>query len=66
MTARVTNIEISSTGQEFSIPGDWTAAQIVTNYGASIQGIGSMESTVSDLGDGVKLIVFRPRTGTKG
>lgn len=66
MATTVTNIEISSTGAEFSIPGDWSAAQIVANYGASIPGIGSMESTVSDLGDGVKLIVFRPRTGTKG
>lgn len=64
--ATVTNIEISSTGQEFSIPGDFTPAQVVANYGASIPGIGGMDSTVSDIGDGVKLIVFRPKTGTKG
>lgn len=62
----VTNIQIQSTGQEFSIPGDWTPAQIVNQYNASIPGLNSMESTVTDLGDGVKLITFRPKTGTKG
>jgi hypothetical protein len=62
---RTTVFEVVSTGQEFSVPGDWTAEQIVSSYGAHISGLGSMSSEVTLDGD-TKSIVFRPRTGTKG
>jgi hypothetical protein len=60
-----TVFEVVSTGQEFSVPGNWTPEQIVSSYSAHISGLGSMASEVTTEGD-TKRIVFRPRTGTKG
>lgn len=65
MAITTTNIVIVSTDSEYSIPGDWTAAQIVANYQSSIPGIGNMQAEESVSGD-VKTITFKPRTGTKG
>lgn len=65
MAVGTTVVEIASTGQEYSIPGDRTPEQIVAAYTANIPGLGNMQSEVTVEGD-TKRIVFRPRTGTKG
>ena len=65
MAVNTTIFEVISTGQEFSIPGDYSADQIISSYSANVPGLGSMEHTVT-VTDGVKRIVFRPRTGAKG
>ncbi len=64
-TITTTTFDVTSTGQEFSVPGDWTADQIVNMYGATIPGLSSMDSSVNVEGS-TRFITFRPRTGTKG
>lgn len=65
MAITETKFDVVSSGQSYSVPGEWTAAQIVSMYSATISGLGSMDSTVVDEGS-VRTITFRPRTGTKG
>lgn len=65
MSVTTTTFDVTSTGQEFSVPGDWSAEQIVNMYGATIPGLSSMDSTVVVEGS-TRFITFRPRTGTKG
>ena len=65
MAIENTLVEIVSTGQEFNVPGDWTREQIVSSFGASVTGIGSMESSEATEGT-TKRVTFRPRSGTKG
>jgi hypothetical protein len=65
MAIETTIMEIVSTGQEFTIPGDWSPEQLVATYGSNITGLSSMASEVTTEGS-TKRIVFRPRTGTKG
>lgn len=60
-----TVFEVQTTGQEFTIPGDFTADQIVQSYSASIAGLGNMQANVTEEGD-TRTIRFSPRTGTKG
>lgn len=60
-----TVFEVTTTGQEFTIPGDWTVESIVSTYGPSISGLAGMSNTVSTEGN-TKTIRFSPRTGTKG
>jgi Trk-type K+ transport system membrane component len=60
-----TNFSVVSTGQSFSIPGAWDAAALVNMYSSTINGLGSMDSTVTEEGD-IRTVTFRPRTGTKG
>jgi len=64
-TITTTVLEVVSTGQEFSIPGDYTPEQLVTTYGANVPGLASMQSEVSVSGS-TKRVTFRPRTGNKG
>jgi hypothetical protein len=62
-----TIVVISTSGQEYTLPGTtWTADQVVNTYSASVPGIGSMTSEVTTDTNGDKRITFRPRTGTKG
>jgi hypothetical protein len=60
-----TVFEVQTTGQEYTIPGDFTADQIVASYAASISGLGNMQATVREEGE-TRTITFSPRTGTKG
>jgi len=67
MTIANTIMEVVSTGQEFNIPGEWTAAQLVESYSGSVSGLGGMQSAVTTENDGTtRRVVFSPRTGTKG
>lgn len=60
-----TVFEVQSTGQEFDIPGDFTADQIVSSYSGNIPGLANMQAQVREEGD-TRTITFSPRTGTKG
>lgn len=61
-----TTVIISTSGQEFTLPGtNWTVDQVVSSFSSSVPGIGSMQSEVTTEGEN-KVITFRPRTGTKG
>lgn len=60
-----TTFDVTSTGQEFSVPGDWTAEQIINMYGATIAGLANMDNSSTVEGT-TRFITFRPRTGTKG
>lgn len=64
-----TIISVASTDTEYTIPGDWSAEQIKTNYANDIQGISSMqyeEKLINVDGGQAREITFKPRTGTKG
>lgn len=65
MTITETKFDVVSSGQSYSIPGEWTAAQIVNMYSATIPGLSNMESSSVDEGN-IRTITFRPKTGTKG
>ena len=61
-----TLVIISTSGQEFTLPGvNWTADQVVSSFAASVPGLAQMASTIETQGED-KVITFRPRTGTKG
>ena len=65
--ALTTTVVISTSGQEFPMPGvDWTVDQLKTSLGSVVPGIAGMESTVTTTAEGNKIITFAPRTGTKG
>jgi hypothetical protein len=71
MAATVTKtiVTIASTDTEYQIPGDYTPASIQRNYANDIPNIGSMqfeERVVTQDGETVREITFKPRTGTKG
>lgn len=64
-----TELIVTQTDSAYSLPGDWTAAQLVSNYSASIPGLAAMTSTetVETRAEGqVKVITFAPRSGNKG
>jgi hypothetical protein len=64
-----TIVTIASTDTEYQIPGDYTPASIQRNYANDIPNIGSMqfeERVVTQDGETVREITFKPRTGTKG
>lgn len=65
MAIAETKFDVVSSGQSYTVPGEWSAAQIVSMYSATIAGLGNMDSSVVDEGT-VRTITFRPRTGTKG
>ncbi len=65
MAIQTTNFTIASTGQSFTVPGEWDAAQLVTMYSATISGLAGMDSAVTEEGT-TRNVTFRPRTGTKG
>jgi ribosomal protein L17 len=60
---------VTSTDSEYTVPGDMTAAQLVTAYSSQIPGLSSMTSTERyeqrSIGQ-VRIVTFSPRTGTKG
>lgn len=61
-----TKVVISSSGQEFTLPGtSWTTEQVVSSFASSVPNIGSMQANVTEQGED-KVITFSPRTGTKG
>lgn len=60
-----TVFEVQSTGQEYTIPGSFTAEQIAASYASSIAGIANMQASVREEGE-TRMITFSPRTGTKG
>lgn len=62
-----TIVNISSTGQEFSLPGThWTDAQIRATYSSSVPGINSMQVNESTGEGGNKIFTYSNRTGSKG
>jgi hypothetical protein len=72
MTTNIVRTEliVTTNDTDYQIPGDWTPAQLVTNYSASISGLANMvhESRVEyreGLGN-VRVVTFKPKTGTKG
>lgn len=61
-----TIVTISTSGQEFPLPGThWTVAQVQSAFADNVAGIGSMIGTATTQGED-QLISFSPRTGTKG
>ena len=60
-----TVVVISSTGGEYSIPGDISPEAFIASYGTQINGLSNMVATTT-CSDGTKYITFNPRTGTKG
>lgn len=64
-TITTTNFTVVSTGQTFSVPGEWDAPALVNMYSATVPGLANMDSQVQDEGN-VRTVTFRPRTGTKG
>lgn len=62
-----TIVDISTSGQSFTLPGNhWTTAQVVATFSDSVPGIASMNAEESTNASGDKVLTFRPRTGTKG
>lgn len=65
-----TNIVITATDTEYSVPGDLSVAQVIAAYSAQIPGLSgyqSSEEIVNRDGIGeVRVITFRPKSGTKG
>lgn len=64
-----TEFVVTSQDTTYQIPGDWDSAAIVANYASQVPGIGNMTSSeaIETRAEGqVKVITFRPRTGTKG
>jgi hypothetical protein len=61
-----TKVIISSSGQEYTLPGThWTAQQVTSTFSENVPGISSMTSERTEDGGDV-IYTFRPRTGTKG
>lgn len=61
-----TKIVISSSGQEFQLPGTaWTTEQVIASFASAVPGLSSMQANVTESGED-KVITFSPRTGTKG
>lgn len=65
-----TEVIVTTNDTDYQVPGDLSAAQIVTAYGSSIPGLSNMtsESRVEyreGVGN-VRVVTFKPRTGTKG
>ena len=64
-----TEIIIVPTDTSYTVPGDFSAAMIVSNYSANIPGLASMassETTEVRANGTVKIVTFTTRTGTKG
>lgn len=68
-TINFTEFTVVSTDSEYRLPGDWTADSIKASYGSQISGLSSMvsEERIETRGsDTIRVITFKPRTGTKG
>ena len=68
MAVKNTRFEITSTGEEYKVPGEWTVETIVNQFSDQVPGIANMDATREADEDGGETIVFTfsPRTGTKG
>jgi hypothetical protein len=70
VTIARTELIVTSSDSDYQVPGDMTAAQLVTAYASQIPGLSSMTSTERiEYRDGignVRVVTFSPRTGTKG
>ena len=70
MTVVRTQFTVTSTDEEFSVPGDLNAAQIIASYSTQVPALRNMAHTESvrnvDGVGSVRFITFSPRTGTKG
>jgi len=69
MAITSTTMVITSSDQTFSIPGDWSAAQLVASYSASIPGLAGFvptETVATGVDGDVRTVTFSPRTGNKG
>lgn len=64
-----TEIIVTTNDTDYQVPGDMSAQQVITAYSASIPGLSNMtyEERIEtrDIGQ-VRVITFKPRTGTKG
>lgn len=69
-TVTKTLLHIVSTGADYTIPGDWSIARVVSGYADSIPGLASFQASevTEDDGEGgqQRVITFSPRTGNKG
>jgi len=65
-----TNIVITATDTEYQVPGSLSVSQVVAAYSSQIPGLSgyqASEEIVTREGIGqVRVITFRPKTGTKG
>ncbi len=66
-----TELVITTNDTDYQVPGDMSPQALITAYGASIPGLSSMvhesrEEYRADLGGYVRVVTFKPRTGTKG
>ena len=65
-----TELVIASSDTDYQIPGDMTPAQLVTAYASQIPGLSNMVSEQrTEYREGVgnvRVVTFKPRTGTKG
>jgi len=64
-----TEMIVTSADSAYSVPGEWTAAQLVASYSAQIPGLASMTSTetIETRAEGqVKVVTFTARSGNKG
>lgn len=69
MAVTLTVMVITQTDQTFQIPGDWSPAQLVSSYSASIAGLAGYaytESVATGVDGGVRTVTFSPRVGNKG
>ena len=67
MSASNTRVIITSTGEEYNVPGEWTVENVVLQFADSVQGIANLDASTELVDDGDTLeITFSPRTGTKG
>jgi hypothetical protein len=65
-----TEVIVTTNDTDYQVPGDMSPAQIVTAYGSAIPGLANMQSESrvefrEGIGN-VRVVTFRPRTGTKG
>lgn len=65
MSISATRMVISTSGQTFEIPGDFSAQQLVSMYGASVPGLTELQATTATAGS-VRTVTFSPRQGSKG
>lgn len=62
---------VESSDTDYSVPGGFTAEQLVSQYGHSIPGLSNMTHTTreewrADLNGYARIVTFKPRQGTKG
>ncbi len=66
-----TELIVTSSDSDYAVPGDMSAAQLITAYSTQIPGLSNMTHTErteyrAELGGDVRVVTFSPRTGTKG